>query len=182
MNRIVPQTLPDALHYRQIDAHAYEALPSKRGAYTYTNEDGQRWYLVDGKAHREDGPALVYADGTCMWYHKGECHRIGAPAVCTPEGYEQWYLFGLLHREDGPAVVDPRKAQREWWFRGMRHRVDGPAVERANGMQWWWYEDTPYPMEEHPGYLRLQAQRERQALRAQTPQGRSRTPRRARVL
>jgi len=51
------------------------------------------WYL-NGKLHREDGPAIEYADGS-----------------------RQWWINGKLHREDGPAVIYPTGI-REWWFNG----------------------------------------------------------------
>ena len=30
----------------------------------------QRWYL-DDKLHRKDGPAIIYGDGSCLWYLYG---------------------------------------------------------------------------------------------------------------
>jgi hypothetical protein len=62
----------------------------------------QRWYL-NGKRHREDGPAVECADGDKYWYFEDELHREGAPAVETVSGYRLWYHHGKLHREDGPA-------------------------------------------------------------------------------
>ena len=34
----------------------------------------KRWYL-NGKMHREDGPAIEYADGTKYWFLNGVIHR-----------------------------------------------------------------------------------------------------------
>ena len=39
------------------------------------------WRNPTGLVHREDGPAIEYADGA-----------------------KAWYINGTLHREDGPAV------------------------------------------------------------------------------
>ena len=33
----------------------------------------KEWYL-NGKLHREDGPAVEYADGTKSWYLNGKCY------------------------------------------------------------------------------------------------------------
>ena len=30
-------------------------------------------YFKDGNLHREDGPAIEYADGFKNWFYKGEC-------------------------------------------------------------------------------------------------------------
>lgn len=39
------------------------------------------WY-VNGKLHREDGPARIFDDQTIViWAYKGMYHRIGGPAI-----------------------------------------------------------------------------------------------------
>ena len=52
-----------------------------------------RWYLKN-KLHREDGPAIEYADGTKQWFLNGECHREDGPAVEDANGTKLWYLNG----------------------------------------------------------------------------------------
>jgi hypothetical protein len=42
--------------------------------------------------HREDGPAVEYADGDRYWYINGKRHREGGPAVESASGYKAWYL------------------------------------------------------------------------------------------
>jgi hypothetical protein len=32
------------------------------------NNDGDKYWYLAGKRHREDGPAIEYADGTKGWY------------------------------------------------------------------------------------------------------------------
>ena len=39
----------------------------------YIGEYGRYWYLND-KLHRENGPAVEYADGTKVWYLNGRCY------------------------------------------------------------------------------------------------------------
>ena len=53
----------------------------------------KKWYLND-KLHREDGPAVEYADGTKCWYLNDELHREDGPAEEWPNGYKFWYLDG----------------------------------------------------------------------------------------
>jgi len=71
-------------------------------------------YTLNGKFHREDGPAIECANG-----NKG------------------WYLHGVLHREDGPAI-ERISETKEWFLHGKLHREDGPAVEWANGEREYW--------------------------------------------
>ena len=48
----------------------------------------KRWYL-NGLLHREDGPAIEYADRTIAWYKNGERHRKDGPAVIYPNGNDR---------------------------------------------------------------------------------------------
>ena len=61
--------------------------------YTVKVDDGgtKRWY-VDGKLHREDGPACEYPTGDKTWYRNGKRHREDGPAVEWADGTRFWYL------------------------------------------------------------------------------------------
>ena len=61
------------------------------------------WYL-NGKHHREDGPAVKYSDGSKYWWLNGQRHRADGPAVEYADGSKSWFLKGQHHREDGPAI------------------------------------------------------------------------------
>ena len=53
-----------------------------------------RWYK-DAKCtilHRENGPAVEYADGDKFWYQNGQFHRIDGPAIVYSNGQEEWYI------------------------------------------------------------------------------------------
>ena len=101
----------------------------------------KEWYL-NGKRHREDGPAYEGAGGSKGWYLNGKTHRVGGPAVEYPDGLKEWYLNGKRHREDGPAVEYPDGSKR-WFLKGECHREDGPAVEYPDGEKVWWMNDKP---------------------------------------
>jgi hypothetical protein len=59
-----------------------------------TNSFGtKRWYL-NGKCHREDGPAVEYISGTKYWYINGKYHREDGPAVENADGSKEWYYQG----------------------------------------------------------------------------------------
>ena len=61
----------------------------------------------DGKLHREDGPAVIYADGS-----------------------KDWCQDDVLHREDGPAVIYSNGRQKAWYTRGLlvRREISGINV------------------------------------------------------
>jgi len=52
------------------------------------------------KLHREDGPAIEYADGSKAWYLNGERHREDGPAVEGNSRYKAWYINGEQLSED----------------------------------------------------------------------------------
>ena len=93
------------------DALKYRSEVDKLGTRRYRNAAGQ--------LHREEGPAIVYNDGT-----------------------EKWYQNGKLHREDGPAVTY-KNGTKIWFKHGKRHRTDGPAAEYYNGAVNWFLDDKP---------------------------------------
>ena len=77
-------------------------------------DNGTKYWSLNGKYHREDGPAVEHADGT-----------------------KSWYLNDQLHREDGPAI-ECANGTKFWYLNDQRHRKDGPAVEYANGRKFWY--------------------------------------------
>ena len=56
--------------------------------------DGVKRWTLNGKYHREDGPAVEYPDGSKVWYLHGKCHREDGPAIEEPSGSKEWYLNG----------------------------------------------------------------------------------------
>ena len=81
----------------------------------------------EGRAHRENGPAVLWNYGQEEHYLHGILHRIGGPAVHNLGGYRAYYEHGQLHRLDGPAIVHPYGSN-EWWVRGIR-LPDNPSPE-----------------------------------------------------
>jgi len=70
--------------------------------YIKIDEYGDKSYYSDKAMtiyHREDGPAIEWADGDKHWYLNGKCHRADGPAVEWAEGskswaygYKSWYI------------------------------------------------------------------------------------------
>lgn len=53
-----------------------------------------------------------------LWKLNGKWHRELGPAVTAENGNQYWYINGVLHREDGPAII--RGGQVEYWFWGKQ--------------------------------------------------------------
>ena len=88
-------------------------------------DDGNKFWYLNDKLHREEGPAIEYASGS-------KC----------------WYLNGKLNREDGPAI-EYANGDKSWWLNGKRHREDGPAGEYASGSKCWFLNGKRVTEEEH---------------------------------
>ena len=58
------------------------------------DEDGDKHWLLNGKRHREDGPAVEWADGSKLWCLNGKRHREDGPAVEWADGDKSWYING----------------------------------------------------------------------------------------
>ena len=78
-----------------------------------------RWRLPTGEYHREDGPAIEYADGSKAWYQNGRRHRADGPAIEWANGGKEWYWNGQCHRETGPAI-ERADGIKEWWLHDIK--------------------------------------------------------------
>ncbi len=61
----------------------------------------------------------VYAGGTKFWFLNGKCHREDGPAIESANGFKQWFLNGKCHREDGPAV-EYTNGTKCWYLNGKK--------------------------------------------------------------
>lgn len=61
-------------------------------------------HVVNGLLHRVDGPAIIYTNGTQVWYHNGEIHREDGPAI-TWGDTKVYANHGYLHNINGPTVI-----------------------------------------------------------------------------
>ena len=57
------------------------------------------WYNLEGKYHRENGPALEWVNGSKSWWINGKRHRTDGPAVECADGYEEWWINGTQYSE-----------------------------------------------------------------------------------
>jgi len=58
------------------------ALPRDK----HRDGDGLNIHDELGRYHCDYGPACIHCDGTQEWYHHGKLHREDGPAVIYPEG------------------------------------------------------------------------------------------------
>ena len=72
---------------------AYKEIDLGGGYSQRIYRNYKEWYL-NGKRHREDGPAFEYQDGSKSWWLNGERHREAGPAFEDAAGSKVWWLNG----------------------------------------------------------------------------------------
>ena len=53
---------------------------------------GSKHWRLNGTRHREDGPAVEWADGSQFWFLNDKSHRLDGPARLWASGSKQWFL------------------------------------------------------------------------------------------
>ena len=72
----------------------------------------------------------VYNDGTKVWYLNGKRHREDGPAIESSSGTKEWFINGKRHREDGPAIEYYKGYKK--WFLNDKELTEGEYVEQVN--------------------------------------------------
>ena len=60
------------------------------------NSNTIRYYL-NNLLHRDNGPAVEFAEGDKWWYKNGLLHRTDGPAVEYPIELKFWYLNNICY-------------------------------------------------------------------------------------
>ena len=58
------------------------------------NANGDKAWYLNGKLHREDGPAIEYANGEKQWYLNDKLHRENGPAIEYTNGRTEYWING----------------------------------------------------------------------------------------
>ena len=68
--------------------------------YTVKVDDRNYFWYLNGKRHREDGPAIEFAGGTKEWWLNDLRHRENGPAIEYAGGAKAWYLNGIRYHSE----------------------------------------------------------------------------------
>ena len=108
------------------------------------------WFEIDEKQYMWyilQGYDIAVNEISVDWYIDGKLHRTDGPASIWADGIQDWWVDGKRHRTNGPAIIWA-DGTHEWWVDGKRHRTDGPAVVRSNGLKAWYINGTQYTEEQ----------------------------------
>jgi len=75
-----------------------DVFPDNFTGIVECNNGNKYWYL-NGKLHRENGPAIEHKNGNKYWYLNGELHREDGPAIECSNGTKYWYKNGVNYTE-----------------------------------------------------------------------------------
>ena len=73
----------------------------------------------------------VFGNGIKEWFLNGKLHREDGPAVELATGYKEWWINGKRHREDGPAVEYANGNKR--WFLNGKELTEKEFLSRKRG-------------------------------------------------
>ncbi len=90
---------------------AQHLIESHSVSVSSQNEHGVITFFKDNKLHREDGPAVIYPDGTEIWWYEGETHREDGPAVIW-EGDPNNIAYYLFNKEVTKQEHDDYRAKK----------------------------------------------------------------------
>ena len=98
--------------YKEISGKDYLKLRDTTGAYLVLSFNYKVWYL-NGLYHRDDGPAVEWANGAKAWWLNGFLHREDGPAIEEADGTKQWYIRGeyYLTEEEWESALDELRAK-----------------------------------------------------------------------
>ena len=110
---------------------------------------GTKFHYKDDELHKEDGPAVIYANGIVEYRIEGKRHREEGPAVVHLDAKEEYWIDGKKHRENAPAVIRA-DCVLEYWINGERvdvYRPDSFCFEtnsREEALEWLDSKERPY--------------------------------------
>jgi hypothetical protein len=78
--------------------------------YDWTGQFEVQEWRVDGRLHRNDGPAVQWADGMLEWRQNGKQHRLDGPAIMFADGSAMWWI------DDHLVDVEPPDDSELAWF------------------------------------------------------------------
>jgi hypothetical protein len=64
------------------------------------DNNGTKYWYINGKRHRTDGPAIEDSNGYTAWYINDELHRTDGPAIEHSDGTKYWYINGEYLSEE----------------------------------------------------------------------------------
>jgi len=83
----------------------------------------------------------IHSSGIKEWYLNGKYHREDGPAIEHPNGKKEWLLNGMYHREDGPAVEHPN-GTKCWFLNGKETHPEVLVDLWLEREVFSWYDET----------------------------------------
>jgi hypothetical protein len=75
------------------------------GAEYEINDSGHKFWRLNGKLHRTDGPAVEFTNSDKLWYINGKPHRTDGPAVEFTNGDKLWYINGIYYSKEEFDII-----------------------------------------------------------------------------
>jgi hypothetical protein len=111
---------------KTIKIQSYSELPTDFTGIAELTNGAKAWFL-NGKLHREYGPAREWASGSKGWYLNGKQHRVDGPAYERADGTKEWWLNGEFSYKLEPIgdyilIEDGLPSEFEWLGKRVTQR------------------------------------------------------------
>ena len=130
-----------------IKVNSFSEVPKNfTGVVEYSN--GTKEWYIEGKHHREDGPAIICGNGSKHWYKEGKRHRLDGPAIEYGDGRKEWWVEGKDYLEkDFNKKIEEFKSEKTMEIKSkeikqsevlektgeiFHHNLSGPAITFAD--------------------------------------------------
>ncbi len=86
--------------YRNIEV-SHILVPFDQGISVKRTYKNKQWFkeekFLNDELHCDDGPAILYSDGTELYWKHGRLHREGGPAVKWANNTEEYWVDGVQY-------------------------------------------------------------------------------------
>lgn len=104
-------------------------VDSLNGAEIWRNEAGDILWRLNGKLHRDDGPAVETLNGRKEWWKHGKRHRLEAAAVMQGTFSSQWWIDGIRYSASEHFMLMPEHLQK--LEMGLKDDTPAPATAKS---------------------------------------------------
>ena len=82
-----------------------EIIDLGNGAECEIYENGDKYWRLNGKLHRTNGPAVENVNRSKVWCLNDKLHRTDGPAVELVNGNKYWWINGKEYSEEDFNVI-----------------------------------------------------------------------------
>ena len=89
-----------------IEFNYYEDIPTNFTGVCKVTIIGNIYHVKNGEIHNENGPAVIYSDGSKRWYINNLEHREDGPSAEHSNGQKDWLYKNTCYGENEDFTIE----------------------------------------------------------------------------